>query len=315
MGILVVGSVALDSVKTPYGKREEILGGAATYFSIAASYFTDVSMVAVVGDDFPEEHVSFFVRKGIDISGLERQKGNTFRWKGEYGQDLNTRTTLDTQLNVFASFSPKLQNAHRSHGYLFLGNIDPELQLLVLEQMKRPRLVACDTMNYWIESKREALLKTLAKVDLLIINDEESRQLAKEKNLIRAARLILSLGPKTLVIKRGEYGALLFNSTSVFSAPAFPVEEVMDPTGAGDSFAGGMMGYLAASGTCDDATLRKAAIFGSVMASFSIMGFGPHHLGDLTFPEIEARYQEFHKLAFFEDVSRRPRGDERSMLP
>jgi sugar/nucleoside kinase (ribokinase family) len=306
MGILVVGSVALDSVKTPFGKREEILGGAATYFSIAASYFTDVSMVAVVGDDFPEEHVSLFLRKGIDISGLERQKGSTFRWKGEYGLDLNSRTTLDTQLNVFASFSPKLQNTHRSQGYLFLGNIDPELQLLVLEQMKRPKLVACDTMNYWIESKRAELLKTLAKVDLLIINDEESRQLAKEQNLIRAARLILSLGPKALVIKRGEYGALMLNSTSIFSAPAFPVEEVMDPTGAGDSFAGGMMGYLAASGSCDDAALRKAVIFGSVMASYSVMGFGPQHLGDLTFPEIESRYRDFHKLAFFEDLEKTP---------
>jgi len=303
MGILVVGSVALDSVKTPFGEREDILGGAATYFSVAASYFTDVGIVAVVGDDFPEQHVSFFLRKGIDISGLQRQKGNTFRWKGEYGFDLNTRTTLDTQLNVFADFSPRLLALHRSQDYLFLGNIDPELQRSVLEQMKRPKLVACDTMDYWIQNTRESLLKTLSMIDLLIINDAETRQLADEPNLFRAARQILTLGPKMLVIKRGEYGALLFNSSSIFWAPAFPVEDVLDPTGAGDSFAGGLMGYLAASGACDDAALRKAVIFGSVMASFSVMNFGPEKLGDLTFPEIESRYREFYKLAFFEDIA------------
>jgi sugar/nucleoside kinase (ribokinase family) len=308
MGILAVGSVALDSVRTPFGKREEILGGSATYFSIAASYFADVSMVAVVGDDFPQEHVSFFRRKGIDISGLERQKGNTFRWKGEYGFDLNTRTTLDTQLNVFADFSPKLLTAHRSQKYLFLGNIDPELQRLVLEQMKRPQLVACDTMNYWIENKREALLRTLAAIDLLVINEAEARQLANEPNLIRAARHIRGLGPKMLVIKRGEYGALLFHSDSIFSAPAFPVEDVVDPTGAGDSFAGGLMGYLAASEESDDAALRKAVAFGSVMASFSVMNFGPEQLGDLTFPEIESRYREFRKLAFFENIVEKSAG-------
>ncbi len=303
MGILVVGSVALDSVKTPFGQKEDVLGGAATYFSIAASYFTDVSMVAVVGDDFPEEHLAFLRRKGVDISGLERQKGKTFRWKGEYALDLNTRTTLDTQLNVFAEFSPKLSAEHRAQDYLFLGNIDPTLQRSVLEQMKRPKLVGCDTMNYWIQNTRSSLLKTLALIDLLIINDEEAKLLAGESNLGRAAGQILAMGPKALVIKRGEYGALLFNSNSIFSAPAFPMEEVVDPTGAGDSFAGGLMGYLAASGKHDDATLRKAVAFGSVMASFNIMDFGPKQLGDLTFPEIESRYRQFYKLAYFEDVA------------
>jgi sugar/nucleoside kinase (ribokinase family) len=302
MGILVVGSVALDSVKTPFGIREDILGGSATYFSVAASYFTDVSMVAVVGSDFPEKHISFLREKGIDTSGLQRQQGNTFRWKGEYGSDLNTCTTLDTQLNVFASFSPKLLSAHCSQEYLFLGNIDPDLQRSVLEQVKRPRLIACDTMNYWIENTRESLLKTLSKIDLLIINDSEARRLANEFNILQAARKILNLGPRILVIKRGEYGALLFSPKSVFSVPGLPMEEVLDPTGAGDSFAGGLMGYLAASGLSDDCAMRKAVVFGSVMASFNVMDFGPQRLGSLTYPEIESRYREFHRMSSFEDI-------------
>jgi sugar/nucleoside kinase (ribokinase family) len=298
----VVGSVALDSVKTPSGFREEILGGSATYFCIAASYFTDVSLVAVVGEDFPEAHVSFLLRKGIDLSGLQRKKGKTFRWKGEYGPDLNTRKTLDTQLNVFADFSPKLLNAHLYPEYVFLGNIDPDLQRSVLEQVKRPKLVACDTMNYWIQNKREALLKTLSMVDLLLINDAEALQLAEQPSLLQAARRILTWGPNMLVIKRGEYGALLFNSGSIFSLPAYPVEDVVDPTGAGDSFAGGLMGYLAASGASGDPVMRKAVVFGSAMASFDVTGFGPGRLGDLTYPEIEARYREFRKLVFFDDI-------------
>ena len=302
MGILVVGSVALDSVKTPFGEREEILGGSATYFSIAASYFTDVSMVAVVGDDFPETHTSFLRQKGIDISGLQRKKGKTFRWKGEYGSDLNTAKTLDTQLNVFADFSPKMLSSHCALEFVFLGNIAPDLQRAVLGQMKNPKLIACDTMNYWIEKKREALLRTLSLVDILVINDAETRQLANEANLVRAARSLLTLGPSTLVIKRGEFGVLMFRPKSVFIAPAFPVEDVLDPTGAGDSFAGGFMGYLAASGSSDDAALRKAVVFGSVMASFNVSEFGPRRLGDLTYPEIESRYRELRKLTLFEDI-------------
>jgi sugar/nucleoside kinase (ribokinase family) len=303
MGILVVGSVALDSVKTPFGQKDEVLGGSATYFGVAASYFADVSVVAVIGDDFPNEHVEFLRRKGIDSSGLQRSRGKTFRWKGEYSADLTERKTLDTQLNVFAEFSPRLLPLHCSQDYVFLGNIDPDLQSLVLEQMKHPKLVACDTMNYWIEGKRSSLLRTLSQIDLLIINDEEARQLASEQNLFRAARIIQEMGPKTLVIKRGEYGALLFNAGSIFSIPAFPVEEVVDPTGAGDSFAGGLMGYLAASGACNDAALRKAVAFGSVMASFNVMNFGPQQLGDLTYTEIEARYREFRGMLFFEDMA------------
>ncbi|MBN1571192.1 MAG: bifunctional hydroxymethylpyrimidine kinase/phosphomethylpyrimidine kinase [Acidobacteria bacterium] len=311
MGILVVGSVVLDSVKTPFGIREEILGGSATYFSVAASYFTDVSIVAVVGTDFPEEHISFLQSKGVNISGLERQKGRTFRWKGEYGLNLNTCTTLDTQLNVFAGFSPKLLSPHRTQDYLFLANIDPDLQRSVLEQVRRPKLIACDTMNYWIENTRESLLKTLSKIDLLIINDAEAQQLSGESNITRAARNILSLGPSVVVIKRGEYGALMFNSKSVFSVPALPMEEVLDPTGAGDSFAGGLVGYLAATNSTDEASMRRAVVYGSVMASFDVMDFGPQRLGTLTYPEIESRYREFHRLAFFEDiVKNRFQGEE-----
>jgi sugar/nucleoside kinase (ribokinase family) len=303
MGILVVGSVALDTVKTPFGSREDVLGGSATYFSIAASYFTNVSIIAVVGNDFPDEHVSFLGRKGIDVTGLERQEGSTFRWKGEYGLDLNTRTTLDTQLNVFADFHPKLLGSHCGMDHVFLGNIDPDLQHSVLEQMRAPKVVACDTMNYWIESKRPSLLKTLSMVDLLIINDAETKQLAEESNLIRAARRILTWGPQTVVVKRGEYGVLMFSKGSIFALPAFPVEEVVDPTGAGDSFAGGLMGYLASAGICDAAAMRKAVVFGSVTASFNVMDFGPGVLGNLTYPEIASRYREFHKIAVFEDFT------------
>ena len=302
MGILVVGSVAFDSVKTPFGEQEEILGGSAVYFSVAASYFAPVSLVAVVGEDFPEANMSFLQNKGIDTSGLVRQEGKTFRWRGEYGFDLNTAKTLETQLNVFADFSPRILSSHRSLEYVFLGNIDPDLQRTVLEQMKRPKLVACDTMNYWIASKRQSLLRTLSMVDILVINDAEARQLAGEPNLIKAVRQILTLGPKTLVIKRGEYGVLMFGANSVFGTPAFPMAEVADPTGAGDSFAGGFMGFLAASEESDDSALRKAVVFGSVMASFNISEFGPRGLADLTFPEIEARYREFRKLTLFGEL-------------
>ncbi len=302
MSILVVGSVAFDSIKTPAGYRDEILGGSATYFSLAASYFAPVSVVAVVGDDFPEEHIGFFHRKGIDTSGLQRRPGRTFRWKGEYEQDLNTARTLETQLNVFADFDPVLRSEHREIEFLFLGNIDPDLQRSVLGQMRRPRLIACDTMNYWINHKKASLLQTLSLIDVLIINDAETKQLAGESNLIRAARRVLTLGPKTLVVKRGEYGALMIDAKSIFTAPAFPVEEVVDPTGAGDSFAGGFVGCLAATGACNEAGMRRAIVFGSAMASFNVSDFGLKRLGDLTYTEIEARFREFRKLTHFEDI-------------
>lgn len=302
MGILVVGSVALDSVQTPFGSREEILGGSATYFSVAASYFTKVSLVAVVGEDFSESHISLFREKDIDISGLQRQKGRTFRWRGEYGYDLNTAKTLETQLNVFAEFSPKIRAEHRAAEYLFLGNIDPDLQRSVLEQMDRPKLVVCDTMNYWITSKLASLKKTLSLVDILIINDAETRQLADETNLFKAGREILSWGPKSLVIKRGEYGAVMMSSKSIFGAPAFPLDEVFDPTGAGDSFAGGFVGYLAATGNLGDDALRRAIVFGSAMASFNVSDFGLKRLASLSYPEIEERFREFRRLTHFDDL-------------
>ncbi len=302
MGILAVGSVALDSVRTPFGAHEEILGGSAIYFSIAASYFTEVSIVAVVGEDFPEQHITFLQNLGIDTSGLEKKAGRTFRWKGEYGFDLNTAHTLDTQLNVFAEFAPRLPEAHRQVEFLFLGNIDPDLQRTVMGQMERPRIIACDTMNYWIEGKSESLRKTLSMVDILLINDAETRQLAREPNLVKAARNILSWGPKTLVIKRGEYGALMIDGKSAFGTPAFPLEEVVDPTGAGDSFAGGFFGYLAATRSTDPVAMRKAVVFGSVMASFNVSEFGPRRLATLTYTEIEARFREFRELTHFEDL-------------
>jgi sugar/nucleoside kinase (ribokinase family) len=303
MGILVVGSVALDAVKTPFGKHDEILGGSASYFSVAASYFTPVSMVAVVGDDFPETHISWFQNKGIDTTGLQRSAGKTFRWKGEYGFDLNVAKTLDTQLNVFAEFSPVIRAEHRTLEYVFLGNIDPDLQREVLTQMPRPKLVGCDTMNYWIEQKRESLLRTIGMVDILVINDAETRQLAGQTNIIQAARTILSWGPKVIVIKRGEYGSLMISPKTVFGAPAFPLEDVVDPTGAGDSFAGGFMGYLAASGSAlEDSALRKAVVFGTVMASFDVSAFGPRRLGELTYTEIETRFREFRSLTYVEEI-------------
>ena len=303
MGILVVGSVALDSVITPFGARDEILGGSATYSGIAASYFTDVSMVAVIGEDFPGAHTDFLKKKGIDTAGLQKKQGKTFRWKGRYSEDMNSRTTLDTQLNVFADFNPELSPAHRRQPFLFLGNIDPDLQNCVLEQMDHPRFVACDTMNIWIENKRDSLLKTLEKIDLLVINDEEAGMLAGKTNVLQAAKSILAMGPKKLVIKRGEYGAMLFGPRTIFSAAAFPLENVCDPTGAGDSFAGGLMGYLANAGTDDEITLRKAVVYGAVMASFSVTDFGAYRLGDLTFTEIESRYRELCKTIFFEDFN------------
>jgi len=302
MSLLVVGSVAFDSVKTPFGEAKEVLGGSATYFSTAASYFTEVKLVAVVGEDFPESHLEFLRKKGVDFEGLERRPGRTFRWRGEYGYQLNEAKTLDTQLNVFESFRPKLPASYRDASVVFLANIDPELQLDVLKQVKQPKLVACDTMNFWIEGKRDALIKTLGEVDILIINDGEARELAGEFNLVKVAKKILSFGPKILIIKRGEYGALMFNGKTIFAAPALPLENVFDPTGAGDSFAGGFMGYLSQNGAMDEAALRQAVIYGSVMASFNVEAFSLDRMRSLTQEEINARYREFKALTSFESL-------------
>lgn len=302
MSLLVVGSVAFDSVKTPFGEREEILGGSATYFSTAASYFTDVNLVAVVGEDFPEQHINFLKSRGINVEGLERQSGKTFRWKGEYGFELNEANTLETHLNVFETFRPTIPQSYSDSEVVFLANIDPELQSEVLRQVNSPKIIACDTMNFWISGKRESLLNTLKSVDVLIINDGEARQLAMEANLVKAAGVIRSYGPKHVIVKRGEYGALMFNSKSVFAAPAYPLESVFDPTGAGDSFAGGFLGYLANTRNFSEASMRQAVICGSVMASFVVEDFSLNRIRALDYEEILNRYREFKRLTHFEDA-------------
>jgi len=302
MDILVVGSVAFDSVETPFGQQDEVLGGSATYFSTAASFFAGVRLVAVVGEDFPDQHRTFLAGRNIDLSGLQVASGKTFRWKGRYGFDLNEAQTLETHLNVFEGFQPQLPENFCDSEVVFLANIDPELQLEVVSQVRRPRLIACDTMNFWIGGKREALVKTLREVDILVINEGETRQLAGEANLVKAARSILALGPKTLVVKRGEYGVLVFTAHSIFSAPAYPLEEVFDPTGAGDTFAGGFIGHLAATGDFSDAGVRKATVFGSVMASFTVEDFSLDRLRRVTWTEIEERFRKFQALTVFEGI-------------
>ncbi|MFA5072451.1 MAG: PfkB family carbohydrate kinase [Nitrospirota bacterium] len=302
MSLLVVGTVALDSVATPFGKVEKALGGSATYFSVSAGYFTDVRLVAVIGQDFPEEHVQFLKNRQIDLRGLEIQTGETFHWKGEYGYDLNEARTLATDLNVLATFKPVLPPEYKNSDIIFLANIDPEIQLDVLNQVKKPRLVACDTMNYWIANKPEALKRTLARVDILTINEAEIRQLSGEASLIKAAKCVQAMGPKAIIVKQGSYGALMFNGHSVFSAPAYPLETVFDPTGAGDTFAGGFMGYLANTVDFSEECMRKAIIFGSVMASLNVEAFSLDRLKCLDYKEIEQRFREFKSLTHFESI-------------
>ncbi len=303
MSIAVVGTVAFDTIETPFGRGENVLGGSATYFSTSASFFTDVSLVAVVGEDFPEEHVDFLKSRSIDTCGLQRLPGKTFHWTGSYGYDLNEAKTLDTQLNVLTEFRPDLPESCRNAEYLFLANIDPDLQMDVLNQVRAPKLVACDTMNFWISSKPEALKRVLEKVDIVIINEGEARQFTDEPNLVKAARKIIALGCKRLVIKRGEYGVLMFTENSVFAAPAYPLEEVFDPTGAGDTFAGGFMGYIANTGDTSEEGLRQAIIFGSVMASFNVEDFSLERMKRLDYKEIEARYKSFKALTNFRDIA------------
>jgi len=302
MSILVVGSVAFDSVETPFGKVEEVLGGSGTYFSASASFFSEVQLVAVVGEDFPQVHFDFFRSRKVDLGGLMQVPGKTFRWKGRYGYDLNEAHTLETHLNVFESFRPAIPPAWKKADYLFLANIHPGLQMEVLKNVESPRLVACDTMNFWIEKERPALLKLLPKVDILIINEGETRQLGEEANLIKAARKVLALGPRTLVVKRGEYGVLMFQAHSVFAAPAYPLEEVYDPTGAGDTFAGGFMGYLASTHNQTEAGIRQAIIFGSIMASFAVEDFSLERMKRLDYGEIEGRFRKYRLLTEFKGL-------------
>jgi len=301
--LLVVGSVALDDIDGPFGMHRDLLGGSASFVARAAAYFTrSVSVVGVIGDDFPQRYVDELVELGVDVSGIERTAGDTFHWVGRYAPDLATRETLDTRLGVFANFDPKLPESYRDAELVLLGNIDPALQLNVLGQVRAPKLVAADTMNLWIDIKRDELLKMLAKVHTLMINDEEARQLAEEHNLRRAAAKILKYGPTSLVIKRGDAGALLFHGGGVFAAPAMPLTDVVDPTGAGDSFAGGLMGYLAYAGDLSPSTIRTAMIMGSVMGSFAVERFSVDGLRGLTTERIQQRFDEFIELARFERV-------------
>ena len=301
-GLVVVGSVALDSVEANGAVHDDVLGGSGSFFCTAASHFAPVKLVAVVGEDFPQEHIDFLKSRNIDLGGLERQPGKTFRWKGRYSDDLGSRTTLDTQLNVFADFKPQLPDDWRNAEFLFLGNIHPSLQLDVLSQLKQPRLVAMDTMNFWIEGQPQALAKVLERVDLLVINDEEARLLSREHNLPKAARAIRAMGPKTVIVKRGESGALLFHEHGVFAAPAYPLEKVVDPTGAGDTFAGGFVGYLAKARDLSPQAVRRAMFYGSVMASFCVEDYSLDRLRSLGEGDIEGRYRAFRDLTHFEDV-------------
>jgi sugar/nucleoside kinase (ribokinase family) len=303
MSLLVVGSVAFDAVETPFGKCEKMLGGSASHFSISASYYTDVQVVGVVGGDFSAAEQKVFDDHGVDTTDLERiPDGKTFRWFGRYDYDLNVAHTLDTQLNVFADFKPKLSEKSKSARLVFLGNIQPDLQREVRAQIPNAELVALDTMNLWIENTRESLLQTIRGVDVVIINDAEARQLTKIPNLMKAARTILSWGPNALIVKRGEYGAALFTRDSYFAIPAYPLESVFDPTGAGDTFAGGFMGYLSSQSKLDEAAMRRAMIFGSVMASFNVEEFGTARIQRLTQDEINERFRAFKQMTHFEEI-------------
>jgi sugar/nucleoside kinase (ribokinase family) len=300
MSIVVVGSAALDTVETPAGKVHDALGGSAIYFSTAASYFANVHIVAVVGEDFNLEQIGYLEEKGVDVSGLEVKQGKTFRWGGKYDFDLNDRVTLFTHLNVFEDFAPDVPDAMRDAPYLFLANIQPELQLQVLEQIRAPKLVIMDTMNFWIEKTPEELREVLGKIDVLIINDVEARQLSEKNNLLHAAREILKTGPSILVIKKGEHGAMLVTENELFWAPAFPLFDIQDPTGAGDSFAGGFVGYIAEKNSYELPVLKKAVIYGSIMGSFCVEGFSVDRLKTLTRGEIDLRFKEFIQLTRFE---------------
>jgi sugar/nucleoside kinase (ribokinase family) len=301
--LLVVGSVAFDDIDGPFGLHKDLLGGSASFITRAAAYFTkNVSVVAVIGDDFPQKYIDEMTQQGIDVSGIERTPGETFHWVGKYAPDLVTRETIDTRLGVFATFQPKLHDSHKDAQLVLLGNIDPDLQFDVLRQVRAPALVAVDTMNLWINIKRSELEKTLSKCHTLMINDEEARLLAGEHNLRKAAAHILKMGPTSVIIKRGDAGALLFHGGGVFAAPAMPLSDVKDPTGAGDSFAGGLMGYLAYAGDLSPTTIRTAMIMGSVMGSFAVEKFSVDGIRDLTSAKIQQRFDEMSELVAFEKV-------------
>lgn len=302
MSLLVVGSVALDTIETPFGVATDALGGAATFFSAAASLCCEVQLVGVIGSDYPVHDLDFLARRGVDLSGLEQVEGESFRWSGVYSMDLNSRETRETRLGVFADFKPKIPEAFKDAEWVFLGNIDPVLQGQVLDQVRDPRLVACDTMNYWINGHRENLMKLLERVDLLLVNDTEARELTGEHNVLRAARWIQQHGPRMVVIKKGEHGAILFADDLVFYVPGYPLEDVFDPTGAGDAFAGGFMGYLARAGSVEPDHLRRAMVYGSALGSFAVERFGVERLINLRPDEVHERVRKFRELTAFDHI-------------
>jgi sugar/nucleoside kinase (ribokinase family) len=303
MSLLVVGSVALDSVETPFGRADNVLGGSANFFAASASHLAPVKIVGVVGSDYPfDELKKTFANRPVDLAGIEHAEGTSFRWRGRYRHDLNVAETLETHLGVFSHFKPKIPASFRQTPFVFLGNIDPRLQLDVLNQVEKPKLVVCDTMNFWIESRRPDLIELLGHVDAITLNDAEARQLTENNNLVKAARWIMAKGPRFVIIKKGENGALMFTKDAVFLAPAYPLEEVFDPTGAGDSFAGGFMGYIAKGGDLSEAGLRRAVIYGSVMGSFAVEQFSVKRLLSVTPQEIAKRVAEFRKLVAFEEM-------------
>ena len=299
MSVLVVGTVAFDSIETPFGSAERILGGSASYFALGASFFAPVRVVGVIGEDFPQDYLDLFTQRKIDIEGVAREPGDTFHWRGRYHEDVNVRDTVELHLNVLAGFEPKLPERYRDAEYVFLGNIDPVMQMEVLNQIRRLKLVACDTMDHWIRESSEQLKKVLKRIEMLVINDSEARLLSGYDNIVKAARAILKMGPSMVLVKRGEYGVLQFSDGAVFATPAYPLEQVFDPTGAGDSFAGGLMGHLARSGDHSQGGLRRAIVYGSVVASFTVEDFGVKRLADLSLPAIEERYRQFVELTDF----------------
>ncbi len=300
MSILVVGSVALDTVETPFGTAEEVLGGSAVFFSAAASLFSPVQVVGVVGEDYPLDELKFLEERGVDLSGVEEAEGRSFRWSGKYHYDLNSRETLSTELGVFADFDPHIPDSFRDARYVFLGNIDPVLQHRVLEQVRTPKLVACDTMNYWIEGSTDALLALLERVDVLLVNDAEARQLADDPNLLRASRWIRERGPRLVVVKKGEHGAILFGEDWVFFAPGYPLEQIWDPTGAGDAFAGGFLGFLAWVDSMERDDLRRAVVYGSATGSYAVEDFSVDRFLELDGDDVADRVREFREMTAFE---------------
>lgn len=299
MSILVVGTVAFDSIETPFGAAERVLGGSAAYFALAASYFAPVRIVGVIGQDFPQEYLDLFTERRIDLDGLKRERGETFHWRGKYHEDINIRDTLELHLNVLSNFVPQLPDRYRDAEYVFLGNIDPAMQIEVLNQIRHMRLVVCDTMDHWIRESLAELRTVLRRIEMLVVNDSEARLLSGQNNIVRAARAILKMGPQVVLIKRGEYGVLQFSDSSIFATPAYPLEEVFDPTGAGDSFAGGFLGQLARSGDHSQRGIRRAIAYGSVVASFTVEDFGVKRLTGVSIADIEERYLGFARLTDF----------------